>query len=87
LIVLPFGNPLQPDLSPFYRRPKNQIVASGLGWIYSISDRRTHALKIAKEFRDFSSHGIYVGFYFPAVIYAGLDDRDEAFRLLQRGYE
>lgn len=45
------------------------------------------ALKIAKEFRDLSSRGAYVDFYFPAGIYAGMGDKDEAFRLLQKGYE
>jgi hypothetical protein len=29
----------------------------------------------------------YVDFYFPAGIYAGLDDKDEAFRLLEKGYQ
>jgi adenylate cyclase len=65
---------------------ENQIVASGLGWIYAVSGRRADALKIANEFRDLSSRA-YVDFYFPAGIYAGLDDKDEAFRLLQKGYE
>jgi hypothetical protein len=32
-----------------------------------------------------SSHA-YVDFYFLAVIYAGLGDKDEAFRLLEKGY-
>ncbi len=66
--------------------PENQIVASGLGWIYAVSGRRADALKIANEFRDLSSRA-YVDFYFPAGIYAGLDDKDEAFRLLQKAYE
>jgi tetratricopeptide (TPR) repeat protein len=67
--------------------PENQIVANGLGWIYAISGRRSDALKIAKGFRDLASRGAYVDFYFPAEIYAGLDDKDEAFGLLQKGYE
>jgi tetratricopeptide (TPR) repeat protein len=66
--------------------PENQIVASGLGWIYAVSGRRADALKIANEFRDLSSRS-YVDFYFLAGIYAGLNDKDETFRLLQKGYE
>ena len=65
---------------------ENQFVASGLGWVYAVSGRRADALKIAREFRDLSSHA-YVDFYLFAGIYAGLADKDEAFRLLEKGYE
>jgi len=64
---------------------ENQFVASGLGWVYAVSGRRADALKIAKEFRHLSSHA-YVDFYLFAGIYAGLADKDEAFRLLEKGY-
>src|SRR5206468_3026691 len=65
---------------------ENQFVAGGLGWVYAVSGRRADALKIAQEFRDLSSHA-YVDFYTFAGIYAGLGDKDEAFRLLEKGYE
>jgi predicted Zn-dependent protease len=65
---------------------ENQFVASGLGWVYAASGRRADALKIAQEFRDLSSHA-YVDFYPLATIYAGLGEKDEAFRLLEKGYE
>jgi TolB-like protein/Tfp pilus assembly protein PilF len=65
---------------------ENQFVAHRLGWVYAVSGRRADALKIAKEFRDLSSHA-YVDFYQFAAIYAGLGDKDEAFRLLEKGYE
>jgi tetratricopeptide (TPR) repeat protein len=65
---------------------ENQFVAGGLGWVYAVSGRRADALKIAKEFRDLSSHA-YVDFYWSGVIYAGLGDKDEAFRLLEKGFE
>ena len=65
--------------------PENQFVASGLGWVYAVSGRRADALKIAREFRDLSSHA-YVDFYQVATIYAGLDEKDEAFRLLEKAY-
>jgi tetratricopeptide (TPR) repeat protein len=67
--------------------PENQMVAGGLGWIYAISGRRTDALKVAKQFSALSSRGAYIDFYFPAAIYAGLNDQDEAFRLLEKGYQ
>ena len=65
---------------------QNQFVASGLGWVYAVSGRRADALKIAKEFMDLSSHA-YVDFYQVAAIYAGLGDKDEAFRLLEQAYK
>ena len=64
---------------------ENQFVASSLGWVYAISGRRADALNIAKEFRDLSSHA-YVDFYQVAGIYADLGNKDEAFRLLEKGY-
>jgi len=65
---------------------QNQLVADGLGWVYAVSGRRADALKIAKETMDLSSHA-YVDFYQIAGIYAGLGDKDEAFRLLEKGYQ
>jgi eukaryotic-like serine/threonine-protein kinase len=65
---------------------ENQTVTSGLGWVYAVSGRRADALKLAKELKDLSSHA-YVDPYNVAVIYAGLDDKDEAFRWLEKGYE
>ena len=65
---------------------ENQFVAGMLGWVYAVSGRRTDALKTAQEFKHLSAHA-YVDFYWPGVIYAGLGDKDEAFRLLEKGYE
>jgi serine/threonine protein kinase/tetratricopeptide (TPR) repeat protein len=65
---------------------ENNSIAGGLGWIYAVSGRRADALKIAQEFRDLSSHA-YVDFYAVAEIYAGLGDKDEAFRWLEKAYQ
>ena len=65
---------------------ENQGVTSQLGWIYAVSGRRADALKIAQEYKDLSSHA-FVDFYGVAAIYAGLGEKDEAFRLLEKGYE
>jgi tetratricopeptide (TPR) repeat protein len=65
---------------------ENQLVASSLGWVYAVSGRRADALRIAHQLQDSSSHA-YVDFYFLAGIYAGLDNKDEAFRLLEKGFE
>src|SRR5262249_10910450 len=75
-------------ISTSYKRvtPENQLVASGLGWVYAISGRRADGLEIAKEFKDLSFR-TYVDAYGFAAIYAGLGDKDEAFRLLGKAYE
>ena len=64
----------------------NQFVAGTLGWVYAVSGRRTDALKISGEFKELSVHA-YVDFYWLIVIYAGLGDKDEAFRLLEKSYQ
>jgi eukaryotic-like serine/threonine-protein kinase len=65
---------------------ENQFVPSVLGWIYAVSGRRADALKIAQEYKDLSSHA-FVDFYGVAAIYAGLGEKEEAFRFLEKGYE
>jgi tetratricopeptide (TPR) repeat protein len=65
---------------------ENQFVASILGWTYAVAGRRREALEIARQLKELSSHA-YVDFYMLAVIYAGLNDKDEAFRLLEKAYE
>ena len=62
---------------------ENQFVASNLGWVYAVSGRRANALKIAQELKDLSSR-TYVDFYQLGGIYAGLGDKDAAFRLLEK---
>jgi serine/threonine protein kinase/tetratricopeptide (TPR) repeat protein len=66
--------------------PENQLVADGLGWVYAVAGRRADALKIAKEVEELSSRS-YVDFYQLATIYAGLGAKDEAFRLLEKGFQ
>jgi tetratricopeptide (TPR) repeat protein len=66
--------------------PENQLVADGLGWVYAVSGRRADALKVAKATENLSSR-VYVDFYQLATVYAGLGENNEAFRLLEKGYE
>jgi TolB-like protein/Flp pilus assembly protein TadD len=65
--------------------PETQLIADTLGWIYAVSGRRADALKIALEFRQLSTHA-YVDSYSLGTIYAGLGEKDEAFRLLETAY-
>jgi serine/threonine protein kinase/tetratricopeptide (TPR) repeat protein len=66
--------------------PETQLIADTLGWIYAVSGRRADALKIALEFRQLSTHA-YVDSYQLGTIYAGLGEKDEAFRLLEKAYD
>src|SRR3989442_3699682 len=66
--------------------PETQLIADTLGWIYAVSGRRADALKIALEFRQLSTHD-YVESYQLGTIYAGLGEKDEAFRLLEKAYD
>src|SRR5438876_33985 len=65
---------------------ENKLIASGIGWIYAVSGRRADALKISEQFKNLASHA-YVDFYQVAEIYAALDDKDQAFRLLEKAYD
>jgi tetratricopeptide (TPR) repeat protein len=65
---------------------ENQFVAGVHGWTYAVAGRRRDALEIARQLKDLSSH-TYADFYMLAGIYSGLNDKDEAFRLLERAYE
>jgi len=66
--------------------PENQLVADGRGWVYAVAGRQGDALKIAQQVKELSSH-TYIDSYQFATIYAGLGDKDEVFRLLEKGYE
>jgi serine/threonine protein kinase len=63
--------------------PENQVVASGLGWVYGLAGKRNDALRILQKFNELSSRS-YVDFYPVGAIYAGLGDKDRAFESLER---
>ena len=65
---------------------ENQFVAGVHGWTYAVAGRRNDALEIARQLKELSSH-TYADFYMFAGIYSGLNDKDEAFRLLEKPYE
>jgi DNA-binding winged helix-turn-helix (wHTH) protein/TolB-like protein/Tfp pilus assembly protein PilF len=64
---------------------ENQLIASGLGWVYAIAGRRKDAVRIIEDFNTLSS-GAHVDPYWVAAIYAGLRDKDRAFELLEKSY-
>ncbi len=65
---------------------EDQLLAGSLGWVYAVSGRRDQARKIIGKFKELSARR-YVDAYMVAEIYAGLGDKDQAFRWLKKGYE
>ena len=65
---------------------ENQNVVQGVGWVYAVSGRRDKALIMVEKTKSLLPQA-YVDFYCIATIYAGLGERDEVFRWLEKGYE
>jgi hypothetical protein len=66
--------------------PETQLIADTLGWVYAVSGKRANALRIAKEVEELSAY-TYVNYYSLATIYAGLGEKGETFRLLEKAYD
>jgi TolB-like protein/Flp pilus assembly protein TadD len=64
---------------------ENQVVASGLAWVYALAGKRNEATRILEAFNEFATQ-TYVDFYQVGVIYAALGDKDQAFRELEKSY-
>ena len=64
----------------------NPLCTSQLGFVYAVSGRRNEALKILNDLKiesnDKSSHAVAI-----AVVYAGLNDKDQALAWLQTAYQ
>ena len=63
----------------------NPEIWAGLGHAYALSGNRTEACKVINHLKELSTDG-YVGPFNFAVIYAGLEDKDQAFAWLNRAY-
>lgn len=66
--------------------PDNLIATTGLGYGYAVTGRKASALKLLDQLKALSQHK-YVSPVWMAKIYAGLEDKDEAFKWLERAYE
>jgi serine/threonine protein kinase len=62
-----------------------QLIAS-LAHAYAVSGERDKALSVLDELREISKHN-YVSPYLFAVVYAGLNDRDQTLAWLDKGLE
>jgi tetratricopeptide (TPR) repeat protein len=57
-----------------------------LGYAYAKSGRKDEARKLIGELKELSNQR-YVSPYFFAMIYGGLDEKDEAFSWLEKAYQ
>jgi TolB-like protein/Flp pilus assembly protein TadD len=64
----------------------NTELWAGLGHAYAVSGKKDEAQKVLDQLKELSTQR-YVAPYNVAVIYAGLGDKDEAFRWLDRAYD
>jgi tetratricopeptide (TPR) repeat protein len=64
----------------------NTALWAGLGHAYAVSGKKSDTQKILDQLKELSTQR-YVAPYNVAVIYAGLGEKDEAFRWLQRAYD
>jgi len=60
-------------------------VLADLGYLYAAAGQRDEALRVLNELRALAQHR-YVLPYYPAVIYAGLGEKDLAFLWLEKAY-
>jgi TolB-like protein/Tfp pilus assembly protein PilF len=74
------------DLQRALRIDDNALYLAALGHTYALSNRRQEARKILLALNDRAKHE-YVDSWCQAVIYAGLGDRDQAFRRLEEAYQ
>ena len=58
-----------------------------LGFIYGRLGQRTDALSILEKYNDLEAEGRYVPPVLRAMVYAGMDEEDEALAWLEKGYE
>jgi Tfp pilus assembly protein PilF len=64
---------------------ENQLIASGLGWIYARAGRRKDAGRVIEQLNALSSVTV-VDPYWVAVTYSGLGDKTRALELLEESY-
>jgi TolB-like protein/DNA-binding winged helix-turn-helix (wHTH) protein/Tfp pilus assembly protein PilF len=66
--------------------PDDTVVLTGLGYGYAVTGKRAEAQKVLDKLNRLSKQQ-YVSAVWRAKIYAGLEDKDEAFEWLEKAYE
>jgi len=63
----------------------NPSVSGYLGFAYATAGKKAEAQRVMDELKESSKHQ-YVPAYSVAIIYAGLNDKDQAFEWLNKAY-
>jgi len=58
---------------------------AGLGYVYAVSGKRGDALRVLDQLKELSKR-TYVSPFFIALIYAGLEEKDQGFAWLEKAY-
>lgn len=66
--------------------PNVNDYKGGLGYAYARAGKRAEALRVLERLRE-GSKQTYVSWFYVAAIYAGLDEKDQAFACLERAYK
>ncbi|MDQ3255772.1 MAG: tetratricopeptide repeat protein, partial [Acidobacteriota bacterium] len=64
----------------------NPSILGYLGYVYAAAGKKAEAQKMLEELKELSKKR-YVSAYFIAVIYAGLNDKDQAFEWFEKAYQ
>lgn len=65
---------------------ENQVIITLGAYVHALCGRKADALIAAQQLAALSTHK-YVDFYGLAFVYAGLSNRDESFRWLEKAYQ
>ena len=65
---------------------KSPELLAHLGYVYAVSGRREAAQKVLDELEELSSKE-YVACYYRAIVYVGLDGKEQAFEWLEKAYQ
>ncbi len=68
------------------KSPAGSEATAALGHIYAVSGHRDEAQRVLDELKE-SSKQRFVSAVWPALIYAGLDEKDLAFEWLEKAYD
>jgi serine/threonine-protein kinase len=68
------------------KSPASSEATAALGHVYAVSGHRDEAQKVLDELKE-SSKQRFVSAVWPALIYAGLGEKDLAFESLERAYD